>query len=529
MIMKRIIYLLMIAAMAGSCNILDMAPQDFVAPSEYYKTETQLETALTGVYSTLIDGALYKNYMLGRMGLDADQGYDNRSGDVGTVSQYMTAASDAKVEKFWQALYKGVNNANFLIKSIEVNEIDMEQTVKDRIMGEARFLRGYYYFLLVTYFGDVPLILEPNNSPKPDNINVPRTPSAKVYEQILADMMYATDKVSKISDLGYGGRVSQSAVWGILSRVHLYMAGEPLNMKEHYADARSCALKVMNMNIHSLNPDFQQVFINYAQDIYDIKESIWEVEFTGNGTGIYATLGGYVGGNNGIRNSTEKNSIGYTYDYINATLSAYEVYDEGDLRRDWTIAPFRYNWQNTGEKVSWPSNQIFNRNCGKFRREYEILEPKHRSYTPTNFPLLRYSDVLLMFAEADNEVNNGPTAEAYEAVNKVVRRGFGKDQNTPDSDVDWSGMDYESFKTEIQNERSRELAYECLRKADLVRWGIFLPKMKDCLDDANAAQNFSDLALAKAAFTNVSARDVLFPIPSYEMSLNPKLTQNPGW
>lgn len=134
-----------------------------------------------------------------------------------------------------------------------------------------------------------------------------------------------------------------------------------------------------------------------------------------------------------------------------------------------------------------------------------------------------------MFAEADNEVNGGPTGEAYEAVNQVVRRGYGKDQFTEDPTIDWSGMDYESFKQEIYNERSRELAYECLRKADLVRWGIFYEKMKGCLNDANKAPSFADLKHAKAMFGNVSERDVVWPIPSYEIAINDKLTQNKGW
>ena len=527
--MKKIKYILIAFLMVVSCNILEIPPQDVVAPSEYYTNEKELETALTGIYSTLSNGALYKSHMIGRMGLDADQAYDNRDGDVGTVSQYMASAADVKVERFWKELYRGINNANFLIKSIAVKKIEMDQQEKDRILGEALFLRAYYYFLLVSNYGDVPLLLEPNNSAKPEVINVKRTDSKKVYDQIIADMTKAADMVSGIDELGFGGRVSKSAVLGILARVHLFYAGEPLNQKEHYAMARDCAKQVMDLNIHSLNENFQQVFINYGQDIYDIKESIWEVEFKGNGVGLYARLGGYIGGNNGIRNGSEKNGIGYTYDYMNVTQAAYDVYEDGDVRRDYSIAPFRYDWAHDGDKVYWEDEQVFNRNCGKFRREYEILTPKHRSYTPTNFPLLRYSDVLLMFAEADNEVKTGPSAEAYEAVNKVVRRGYGKDQNTPDPSIDWSGMDYESFKAEIVNERSRELAFESLRKGDLVRWGIFLEKMKDCLADANKAQNFGDLKHAKAAFSNVSERDVLFPIPSYEIALNPNLTQNPGW
>lgn len=536
--MKQLKHILLLAGIISlaSCSFLDMEPQDFLAPSQYYKTEADLETALTGVYSTLHDGALYKNYMLGRLGLDADLGYDNRDGDVGTSSQYLTAASDVKVEGFWQSLYKGINNANRLLAEVDNPDIDIAQTRRDEIKGEALFLRSYYYFLLVSSFGDVPLILIPKEKATKEELNIPRTPSKKVYEQIIGDMETATDLVPKLDVLGYGGRVSESAVWGILARVHLYMAGEPLKETSHYEDARDCALKVMGLGFHELNPDFQQIFKNYAQDLYDIKESIWEVEFYGNGSGLYATLGGYVGGNNGIRNSTDtNNSIGYTYDYINATQYAYKVYKDGDLRRDFTIAPFKYNWGTKVEegqevpKTYWKSTELFNRNCGKFRREFETLLPKHRSYTPTNFPLLRYADVLLMYAEAENEVNQGPTSEAYAAVNQVVRRGYGKPVNTPDGSVDWSGMDYTEFREEIQRERARELAYESLRKGDLIRWGIFLTQMKDCLADANKAPSFGNLKHAKATFGNVTARDVLWPIPSYEMALNTNLKQNPGW
>lgn len=535
--MKKIRYIFALCGLLclTSCEFLDMEPQDFIAPSQYYKTKADLETALTGVYSTLIDGALYKNYALGRLGLDADQGYDNRDGDVGTVSQYMAASSDAKVEKVWQALYKGINNANILLANVDNEQIDITVEERARIKGEALFLRSYYYFLLVSNFGDVPLKLEPTDSERPETFRIARTPALKVYEQIIDDMTDAASMVGDIAKLGYGGRVSQSAVWGILTRVHLFVAGEPLRQTAHYEDARDCALKVIQTGTHSLNSDYVQVFKNYAQDKYDIKESIWEVEFYGNGAGLYATLGGYVGGNNGIRNSTDKNNIGYTYDYINATKYAYDVYKAGDLRRDHAIAPFKYDWNKEvkeGEevpKIAWKATELFNRNCGKFRREYEILQPKHRSYTPTNFPLLRYSDVLLMYAEAENELNNGPTPEAYAAVNQVVRRGFGKPVNTADPTIDWSGMDYTAFREEMYRERSRELAYESLRKGDLVRWGIFYKQMKECLADANKAAAFNDLKHAKATFGNVMVRDVVWPIPSAEIALNPLLKQNPGW
>jgi len=520
----RFIIVFILSVFFSSCDFLELEPNDFVSAEQYYKTESDLEAALSGVYSTLASGSLYKSYMIGRLGLDADQGYDNRGTDVGTVSDYNVSPTDVKILKFWQDLYLGINNANILLEQINKKEIVMPDSVKQRIVGETLFLRGYFYFLLVSNFGDVPLVLNSNDSSQPF-----RTPALQVYDKIIQDMDSAALKVNDISALGFGGRVTKSVVYGILTRVHLFVAGIPYNQHDHYEKARLCAKTVIDLNFHKLNSNFQQVFINYAQDIYDTKESLWEVEFYGNGIGLYANLGGYVGGNNGIRNTFDL-TLGYTYDFINVTAFAYNVYKTGDLRRDFTIAPFYYKQPTVpAQKVNWSSTQIFNRNCGKFRREYETLEPKHRSYTPQNFPLLRYSDVLLMYAEAVNAVNNGPTTEAYDAINQVRRRGFGKDISTPEPTIDLSGLDYDGFLAEVQNERSRELAFECLRKGDLVRWGIFFPKMKKCLEDANAAPTFTDLKLAKSTFTNVSARDVVWPIPSYEIGVNPNLTQNNGW
>src|SRR5690606_4437084 len=118
------------------------------------------------------------------------------------------------------------------------------------------------------------------------------------------------------------------------------------------------------------------------------------------------------------------------------------------------------------------------RDCGKFRRKYEVVMPKDNQYTPINFPVLRYADVLLMFAEADNYVNGEPSAEAYLAINQVRRRGYGVPVGTAAPNVDLSGLDQDSFLSVLQDERSRELAFEGLRKSDLIRWGKFTTNMQ---------------------------------------------------
>ncbi len=509
---------------------LDLVPYDFPLPENYYSNKTEMNYALTGIYSVLKDHALYANNMLGRMGLDADQAFNRNSNDANSIGDYSVSTADIKVQSFWRVLYAGINRANMLLKNIDV-PTDLTDAERDVIEGEALFLRSYFYFLLVTNFGDVPLILEPINTASAAAHQATRTSKVQVYQQIVSDLEKAADKVLSIETLGYGGRVNQSAVWGILARVNLHWAGFPIKDETRYAEARKWAKKVMDHPVHKLNPSFQNVFEKLARDEYEIGESIFEVEFYGNGTGIYASLGGYVGVNNGIYNQTDLN-IGFGYSYINTTRYTYDIYESAsDKRRDWTVAPFYYAFTNgVGREVNRTANQIMHRNCGKFRRTSETLLPKHRSLTPQNFPVLRYSDVLLMFAEADNYVNNGATAEGYEALNKVRRRGYGLDVNLASPSVDIAeGLTEEEFLEIIQDERTRELAFECLRKGDLVRWGIFLTRMKDRLTEVNNHEYFYDLRFARATFTNVSARDVVWPIPSYELGVNYELEQNVGW
>src|SRR5690606_961845 len=148
-----------------------------------------------------------------------------------------------------------------------------------------------------------------------------------------------------------GGRVCKSTVWGMMARVCLYMAGNPVNETSRYADARRWAKMVMDVGHHELNPSFSQVFINYAQNVYDTKESIWEVEFWGNGTGLYGGAAGAVGVNNGVLN-TQDHSYGWSRGILRATYWYYHVFKAGDLRRDFTIAPYYFSG-NPATVVNW--------------------------------------------------------------------------------------------------------------------------------------------------------------------------------
>lgn len=510
--------------LTGSCSkFLEVKPTNSILPEDYFHTEEQLNRALIGVYDILGNSALYGNYMHGRMGLDADEGFQRSATLVPGPITYDTEATDGTVQNFWAALYNGINRANFLLENVDGPKMD--EAKRNDVKGQALFLRGYYYFLLVGNFGDVPLITKSTQTI--GNTQIARSSSKLVYEQIERDMLAAEPLVKTATQVGFGGKISKSAVQGILAKVYLYWAGFPLKNIAKYEEARKWALKVITSGEHTLNSSYQQVFINYAQDKYDIKESIWEVEFWGNDAEAYAESG-RVGSVLGIAQSTDDPNVGRVLGYINATATLFRKYEETDLRRDWTIGPFRYSG-TPPTKINYAVTQIYQRNAGKWRREYEIVSPKSTISTPQNYPLLRYSDVLLMYAEAENEVNGQPTLAAYDAINKVRRRGYGKDVNTPNTTIDFAGMGKISFLMALQDERTRELAFECIRKGDLVRWGLFVNKMKTVEADFSRDVVPDNLKHGVRAFKNASARDVVYPIPSYEMGLNRLLVQNFGW
>jgi hypothetical protein len=340
------------------------------------------------------------------------------------------------------------------------------------------------------------------------------------------------------SAIGHSSRVSKTVAQGILARVCLHMAGEPLKDQSKYAEALAWAKKVQESGEHALritfnpaliNSAYGQIFINHSQDIYDVKESMWEVDFIGTRADGF-TETGRVGNTNGITMTSVvfEADTGYSYGFIKGTGRLYKLYANGDQRREWALANYTYN-NTTGARVAIASTagNMYNRDAAKWRRSYELIAPKNKNYGPTNFPLLRYADVLLMLAEAENQVN-GPTAIAYDALNMVRRRAFGVPVSAPSTTADApAGMSKDAFQLYIEDERSRELCFEALRRQDLIRWGKFITNMKAVSADMSA--NGGGVAYARLAGQNVSERNLLYPIPSSEMSLNKKMVQNPGW
>ncbi len=525
--MKQIIkiYCILVLALTVNMSCNDFLEIDsskyLVERDNYYASEKDLDAALRGAYSVMAN--MYSDYLQGRMGLEADEGFITFNFDAASVSDYTASSADVKILGYWRAFYNGINLLNALLENIDKPVMDADR--RAQIKGQALFLRGYFYFMLVNKFGGVPIILQSTKSGSEMETQVPRASIREVYDRVLWDMMEAADLLKNVTQVQGGGELSKSAAWGILARVNLYMAGEPLKETDRYEDALYWALKVMETGHHELNGSYEQVFINYAQDLYDTEESIWEVEFWGNGTGLYANVGGKVGLNNGIYN-TQDADLGISQGLVRPSRWIQEVYAAGDLRKDWNTPNFKYQG-NPAQRVNEPA--IWFRYVGKFRRESEILMPKSTARSPQNAPLLRYSDVLLMYAEALNEVNQQPNAQAIEAVNQVRRRAFGEDVNTPNPSIDLPvTLGYDAFRKEIRDERARELCFEGLRKNDLIRWGLLYENIRKVYE-GRPTNNSLVAQAADAVYRGVGYRDIFWPIPAFEMNLNKQLAQNPGW
>ncbi|AWO00632.1 RagB/SusD family nutrient uptake outer membrane protein [Chitinophaga alhagiae] len=521
--MKKLISISCIALLtiaAGCSKFLDKKPISTVSPNNYYNSESEVNSALAGVYAICGMEFMWGGRIPIRHNASTDESFYSVTNQLVGVWWFNYDASDPVVTEMWTYLYTGIERANMLLANIEKTQMD--EAKKTAIVGETKFLRAWYYFTLVQYYGGVPLKTEPSSSV--NNVDITRTPAADIYAFVEKEMKEAEGMVREVTDINTTERISKSTVRSALARVYLQWAGEPLKNTAKYQDARDIALKVVQSGVHELNPDYKQIYINECQDINDWKECIWETGNWGNNSDANR-IGGRHGNENGVRcTSNNDQVIGYAYGFNSTTYKLYHLYEAGDLRRDWAISTYTLN--SSGVKANIGATSIYNRNCAKWRREYELLRPLNKNYTPTNFPIIRYADVLLMLAEAENEVN-GPAA-ALEYINMVRRRGYGKPVNVPDAEADLAGLDQLGFRQAIQDERSRELCFEGLRKMDLIRWGIYLTAMRDQAIEIKARASATYQYAALAA-DRVAERHLLYPIPAIEMSLNKLIQQNPGW
>lgn len=565
----RNIYRFLIGAAAVtslfSCSFFDVKPQ-VICSDTFYNSEAEVKYGLAGVYGAIGKEQFYGNYYSLMYANIDDLCYFNRDISTNYLQYCRHNASTSQVYDIWTAMYQGVNNANSFMEAVVNTEYDKD----GKYFNEARFLRAYYHFLLAQSFGDVPLRTVAVK--KPDEVMCPATPQYDILTWAAAEMEACLELASE-EVTEQPSRVTKTTMQGILARVYLFLAGESVKGGDKTAfltKARDFAKDVIDSGKHDLNPDYSRVFINMIEDEYDTEyhESMWEAEFLGDRSSAENWSNGRIGDLLGLQSGDSASSkysefkCNYAYGQYDGSLKLWDLYwqtdrtaDENalptitDKRQEWNLPPYNYAGnaqqppygETSGKAVAGidKTPYVYNsvstsndptaaqaiRNCGKFRREvqYEGQKTSKLLYTTINYPILRYSDVLLMYAEASNELS-GPTQDAYDCVAKVrTRAGV--------ATLPMGSYDKDSFRELVRNERGRELCFESLRRFDLIRWGIYVKEMNK-YTEWSADERWSKSAKAARAANiggYIKPMHVLLPIPAIELGVNKELVQNELW
>ena len=485
------ILLLLAGVVVGltSCNKLSEDPKSVIVSSQFYQTTSDATSAVNAVYSTLNSDPAGDFPLYGRqLNLLVENASDNQlyspsntNPDVRALGTETYISANSRVQKVWQQLYYGINRANIAIDNVPT--IQMDTTLRARLVRESKFIRALLYFNLVRLYGDVPLVLHNPNSTNIDNLLIARTPAAQVYSQIIADLEDATNLPKSYSSTDLG-RATSGAAHTLLAKVYL--------TQQDWPDALTQLNLVINGGYgYALFPNYYDAFQKATKNGV---EHIFSVQFETNLGEANSTQ--YLS-----ESFTSFNTGTFPID-IPVDTSLYNLFSAKDTRRSVTFYNTVYN-AATGQNVVF--NNAYTPYFNKFV-DYSLSPLSSQSLSGVNYPVLRYADVLLMKAEAINEINGGPTSDAYNAINQVRTRAQIANLT--------SGLNQSAFRDSIFLERRKEFIQEGHRWFDLVRQGGTV--LVDALHKNSA----------KSAATS---KNTLFPIPLVEIQQNSKLKQNPGY
>lgn len=507
---KNIIYLLTLASslVFGSCADLDQSPKSSIDKDNFYKSKSDIESAINGVYQEFtVDGfyGLFNNQSIYINDLQTDYvkaGTQTNSADIRELSNFAVQPTNLFVQYAWQEHYTGINRANVVIDKL-ASSTTISDADKLNYSNEAKFLRAVYYFNLVRYFGGVPLVLHDG-----EGEGKPRNSVDEVYEQIVSDLQDAEKLPANYSTLD--SKASSLAASALLSKVYLVWAQTSsdegkAHQREFYQKSSEYATKVISSGKYSLNEKFID---NWSVDKKNGPEHIFTVEHK------YGVNGNVTGHCTFATNWSDSEPV-----LITTSNKYYEDADAHDQRRDGSWAKRLYN-PSTGDDF------VFK--VPRFRKYIDSLNYANPNSAGnvagqnTNTVVIRYAEVLLIKAEAENELN-GPTQTAYDAINEVRKRAYWSPyekkylQPSDGSSIELSSLTQDEFRQALRKERWNEFILEGQRWFDLIRWHILIKTVKE-------NTNPSELK-----YQNVSKRNYLLPIPNNQIELNPNLEQNWGY
>ncbi len=501
----------------NACNAdkLQLINPNELTPETFFRDETQVQQAVNAVYINLQSQGLFQRTIYYAMDNMSHEQYMNCCAELDKLQYtYFTFnTTHIAIESYWKSCYLGINKANFVTDNIDaINRIPdarLSPVRKDKFIGEARYLRALYYFLLVTRFGDIPLITRlPVNE-----TGIPKSSVSKVWEQIEADLTYAAEKcLSRIDE--DKGRATSGAAWALLGKAHLFQANAS-GAQADYEAAKEALLEVYNSPAYSLESRYLN---NFEEETEHGPESIFEVEFN-------AAL------NHDDMWSSDAEGIGYNECTFRGReyglMDWYNVYPSDDLLDEFEPGDprYRYCFYSTGDLYN-NGNDTIKEICCEQRagwRKYQNYYKQESEYTYSgiNMKVIRLADVILMLAETENELGNINEAIAY--LNQVRRRA---DVQMPEyPTAEYPCLNQADIRKAVEHERKVELCGEQIRFNDLVRWRRLAAFMID-----EALPSAPELIRLYSEFD--PEIHYLWPIPQIEINMNTALTeadQNPGY
>ncbi|MFK7905791.1 MAG: RagB/SusD family nutrient uptake outer membrane protein [Chitinophagales bacterium] len=465
---------------------LELANPNELSEDTYFKRPEQLQSAVDAIYANLQTEALFSRvwyYM-----------YDNMSHEVETNPQHEANkrvyfdfnydADDGYIFEYWDNCFRGINKANFVIQNEDKFENVTTELIRQSI-GEAKFMRAFYYSMLVQRFGGVPLYIEPTGEGQP------RATEEAVYAQIIEDLQDAASKLSSKANTD-GGRPSAGSAQALLGKMYL-----------HTEQWQAAADAFKSMSGYALTSNYEDNFLEETE--FNI-ESVYEINFTlafgattdwngvGTGTGIHEfSFRGQDMGWNDWFNSYPSQDLVDEYESNDPRFGA-NFYVNGDL------------FNNGNQTVELPLERTVA--WKKYQLYYK--QSNENQASGINCRVIRYADVLLMLAEAENELGN--SSAAVDLLNQVRDRVGMPRYGTAEMDALYPVANKEDIFEAIVHERKVELAGEQVRFQDLIRWDM------------------ADEELAQFGFKKgIHER---FPIPFREINTNPNISaseQNPGF
>ncbi|MHA4810041.1 RagB/SusD family nutrient uptake outer membrane protein [Flavitalea flava] len=487
---------IVLALLLVSCNKLTENPSSVIVASQFYKTAADATAAVSAVYSSLNSDAAGDFPIYGRnLNLLTGNGSDdqvyapsNTNPDVRALGTATYVQANDRVRKNWQQHYYGISRANVAIDNI-VN-IAIDTTLRSRLIREAKFVRALLYFNIVRFWGTAPLILHDPVSVDVNSQQIKRASKDSLYGQIIADLTDATNLPKSYggSDVG---RATSGAAHALLAKVYV--------TRGYWNSALAELQQVITAGTlpGSSGSYGYDLFANYKdafqQATKNGKEHVFSVQF---GTNLGAVNSSQV------LSSACFNSFNpavYPGD-IPADSTLWNLFDTADTRRAVTFYTSLFN-AAANKTVVFPGAPRF----GKFI-DFSLSPLTSQGISGLNFPVIRYADLLLLYAETVNEINGAPTADAYTAINMVRTRANITGLT--------AGLNQSDFRDSIFLERRKEFIQEGNRWFDLSRRG---------------GTYLFDALKQIPAKTGAAVKDTLFPVPLTEIQLNPLLGQNPGW